>query len=388
MTENSLFLCGNHLKCLFNSREADERIVSYLVDNFWSELDKVEKEMKKKIVENRDKKLLHRICGIMEVNALNIGSPYGDQQEVSALFENACILEHSCQPNCYYTFDAKRFKITMRAGRLIKKDEHLAIMYTHMLWGTQMREEHLLTNKYFICKCERCLDATEMGTNLSALKCIGDIGKECGGTLLPKNPIDITTDWFCNKCDVSISNEQIEIILTNIEQEVDDLLMPSVSRINPTTITPKSFEALIDKLSSLLHENHYHLFALKHTLIQLYGHKPDYLLDELSDEILKRKINLCEQLLFILDRLDPHMMRLTLYTGIILYELHLAVLEENRRQKSNDYDLEVVTRAHQYIQRGKEAVSLNADITQGRKLIESFDKAESKLIELLEKIKI
>lgn len=81
--------------------------------------------------------MLHRICGVMEVNALNIGLGDKNNNEVSALFENACILEHSCQPNCYYTFDTtKRFKITMRAGRSIKKGEHLAIMYTNMLWGT------------------------------------------------------------------------------------------------------------------------------------------------------------------------------------------------------------------------------------------------------------
>lgn len=116
------------------------------------------------IVEKRDKKLLHRICGIMEVNALNIGLGFDNNSEVSALFENACILEHSCLPNCYYTFDLEnKFKITMRAGRLIKKGEHLAIMYTHMLWGTHFRNEHLQTNKYFVCKCERCIDPTELG---------------------------------------------------------------------------------------------------------------------------------------------------------------------------------------------------------------------------------
>lgn len=84
----------------------------------------------------RDRKTLHRICGILEVNALNIGLEFGNSEEVSALFENACILEHSCLPNCFYTFDTKKqFKIRMRAGRLIRKGEHLSIMYTHMLWG-------------------------------------------------------------------------------------------------------------------------------------------------------------------------------------------------------------------------------------------------------------
>lgn len=351
-----------------------------MIDNFWSALDRVERELGNKVVETRDAKMLHRICGIMEVNALNIGLGFEDQ-EVSALFESACIMEHSCVPNCYYTFDPQRqYRITMRTGRSIRKGEHLAIMYTNMIWGTLLRQEHLLTNKYFVCECERCLDATELGTNISSMKCIGDIGKDCGGTLLPNNPIDITTDWRCDRCDVSISNDQIEIILTNIESEVDDLLLATPDAKN---IAPETIEALIDKLSHLLHENHYHLFALKHTLIQLYGHKPNFKLAELSDRILVRKIALCEELLWILDNIDANTMRLTLYTGIVLYEMHLAILEQNRRI-GGDGTVEVLQMAQQCLLRGKEAVSMNADISQGRKLMESFEKAEECLQEALD----
>lgn len=357
------------------------------MDNYWLALDNIEKELGHKILEIRDKQMLHRICGIMEVNAINIGLDFGNNEEVSALFENACILEHSCLPNCYYTFDTKKqFKITMRAGRLIKAGEHLSIMYTHMLWGTAMRQEHLLTNKYFQCKCERCLDPTELGTNFSSLKCIGDIGKTCGGILLPKEPIDITNNavkWYCDRCDVSIANEQIDIILTNIEHEVDDLMVPSM----PTSIGPENYDAPISKLSTLLHENHFHLFALKHTLIQMYGHKPNYLLHDLSDEILHRKIVMCEQLLSILDRIDPNTIRLTLYTSIVAYELHLAILEENRRLVSNDAEInkDVLLLAQMYLNRGREALALNQDIQQGRQLIESFEKAQQKLTDLLDK---
>lgn len=388
--------------------EADERIVSYLDSHYLQPLAEVEREMKQTIVAERDRQLLHRICGILEVNALNIGlgRDSDDRHEISALYENACILEHSCVPNCYYTFDAKRpGRITMRAGRMIRAGEHLAIMYTHMLWGTQMRLEHLITNKYFICKCERCMDPTELGTNLSSLKCLGDIGKECGGTLLPTNPIDISTEWFCGKCDVHIGNEQIEIVmckclsmflhhsefqflsfqvLTNIEQEVDELLMPSTSR-RRTIATAREIEALIEKLSHLLHENHYHLFALKHTLVQCYGHEKGYAIGELTDDTLQRKIDLCEQLLHIVDIIDPCTMRLTLYTGIILYELHLAVLEQEKRKtykntaEDSRIDPNLLHKIRQYVVRGKDAVNLNADIVAGRKLIESFNNAEEEL---------
>lgn len=198
---------------------------------------------------------------------------------------------------------------------------------------------------------------------------------------MPKNSIDIRSEWVCDRCDASLSNEQIEIILTNIEQEVDDLMIPSVSRIDTTSIGPKHFEALIEKLSHLLHENHFHLFALKHSLIQMYGHKPNYTLPELSDDLLSRKIVMCKQLLNILDYIDPNSMRLTLYTGIVLYELHLAILEERKRLGDNNQDAIIL--AQKYLTRGRDALSLNQDIRQGRKLIESFEEAEQNLQQLI-----
>lgn len=210
------------------------------------------------------------------------------------------------------------------------------------------------------------------------MKCIGSI---CDGILLPKNPIDITSEWFCDQCDVSISNEQIEIILTNIEQEVDHLMMSSVSNIDTKSIGPKHYEALIEKLSHLLHENHFYLFALKHSLIQMYGHKENYTLPELSDDLLNKKITMCENLLNILNNIDPNSMRLTLYTGIVLYELHSAILEQNRRHNDNNKD--ALNLALKYLTRGKEILSLNQDIQQGRKLIESFNLAEKNLQQIL-----
>lgn len=213
------------------------------------------------------------------------------------------------------------------------------------------------------------------------MKCIGDVGKTCGGKLLPRDPIDITSEWLCNRCEVSISNEQIEIILTNIEQEVDYLLMPSVSRINQALIEPKDYEALIQKLSHLLHENHFHLFALKHSLIQMYGHKPNYKLHELSDDLLQKKLTMCEQLLNILDHIDPYTMRLTLYTSIVLHELHFVILEQDNRQvaKSFKSNINAHILAQRYLDRGIGALSLNQDIEQGRKLMASFKRAEISL---------
>lgn len=122
----------------FRFREADERIVSYLRERYLEPFAEVEQQMGQAILPQRDRDSLHRICGILEVNALNVGLGGAEQpHEVSALYENACILEHNCVPNCFYTFaGGRQCKITMQAARLIRQGEHLSIMYTHMLWGT------------------------------------------------------------------------------------------------------------------------------------------------------------------------------------------------------------------------------------------------------------
>lgn len=44
-------------------------------------------------------------------------------------------------------------------------------MYTNALWGTRERRAHLLSTKYFECHCNRCSDATELGTNFSTIIC-------------------------------------------------------------------------------------------------------------------------------------------------------------------------------------------------------------------------
>lgn len=251
-----------------------------------------------------------------------------------------------------------------------------------------MREEHLMQNKYFTCVCERCIDSTELNTNLSSLKCIGDVDKPCSGIILPIEPINIQTDWKCGKCEAIISNERIEIFLSNIEQEVDEMVLPAVSS-RKTIATVIELEELIDKLTKFLHENHYHLFAIKHMLLQRYGHENGYSLEQLTDQHLLRKINLCEELLKIVDILDPHMIRLTLYTGIILYELFTALTETVKRKikkkEISKIDENILSIIKEHIKRGKEAIKLNADIIQGQKLFESFEKAEKKFQKEFEK---
>lgn len=154
-------------------------------------------------------------------------------------------------------------------------------MYTHALWGTQARREHLRETKYFSCKCTRCADPTELGTYLSGLRCIGTQDEEaCGGIQfnwtsrkvfkrvflgiqLPIDPLDDNTEWACNKCDVKLTNQEVCFLINQIGEEVDNVQLS-----NPTV---RELDSLLTKMLNFVHPNHYHAYSVKHSLVQLYG---------------------------------------------------------------------------------------------------------------------
>ncbi|KAK9693311.1 MYND finger [Popillia japonica] len=295
-------------------KEYDERVVDYLEEHFLKPLKALEQESKQSILPDMSRETLHQICGIIDVNALEINQG----GEVSALYPTACLMEHNCIPNTVHTFEDEltNYRITVRATLPIKKGERVTTMYTHSLWGTQARREHLKETKYFSCTCDRCKDPTEMGTYLSALRCLGTESTPCGGTQLPVHPLDDQTEWACDKCNVRVSNVQASYLINQIGDDVDNI------QLNSPTV--RELDNLLSKLLTFLHPNHYHCFSVKHSLVQLFGYQQGYLPNQISDDQLKRKTKMCREMLDILRRIDPGKARLCLYTGVVLHELHLA----------------------------------------------------------------
>jgi hypothetical protein len=54
-------------------------------------------------------------------------------------------------------------------------------------------------------------------------------------------------------------------------------------------------EELIERLSGSLHPNHYLILRLKSQLISQYGNVPGFLYGNLPEELLRRKIDLCQE---------------------------------------------------------------------------------------------
>ena len=99
-------------------------------------------------------------------------------------------------------------------------------------------------------------------------------------------------------------------------------------------------EDLLAKYGKRLHRNNGLMTRVKYNLCGLYGRAPGYLLFNLDRKQLKRKRDLCEEMMEVLDILQPG---ITSRRGLILYELHTALLlcgkmdlSTHRDRASND----------------------------------------------------
>lgn len=117
-------------------------------------LHKLEEEFNQTLLEDVSFETIHKICAIIDVNALEINR---DGKDISALYHFGCLMEHSCICNTVHTFEgaSKGYQITVRAAVPISKGDHITTSYTHVLWGTQARRQHLWETKYFMCTCPR-----------------------------------------------------------------------------------------------------------------------------------------------------------------------------------------------------------------------------------------
>lgn len=315
----------------------------------------------------KDRKTLHKICGILETNAMYINLQTGT--EICGLFPMSSLLQHSCLPNVTYNFDMKNgFKISVKAARDIKKGETLTTSYTHVLWPTALRSDHLRQTKYFTCLCERCSDSTELDTNFSTLRCIGTDESPCNGYQLPTNPSSINgNEWACNKCPIKVSNEHVNMITGRMSEEVDNILASQ-----PTV---EDLEEFIEKLNPFLHPNHHLFFNIKHTLIQLYGNHKNFPYEKMTNPMLFKKLNLCDDLLKIVKILDPMSIRIAFYVSIILYEKYQCILEMQMR-KIEGFDLK---KAMDVLEEAKKVIEPEIDSPEGAQLMK---KIESCLIKI------
>ena len=71
-----------------------------------------------------------------------------------------------------------------------------------------------------------------------------------------------------------------------------------------------ALERFLTRYENVLHHNHYHCHGVLHSLSQLCGKAPGFIINDMTDAQLCRKRDICRQLLKAVDILEPGYSRL------------------------------------------------------------------------------
>ncbi|KAG7175062.1 SET domain-containing protein SmydA-8-like 3 [Homarus americanus] len=259
---------------------------------------------------------IHTVLGLLQINQVPTKTSYS---EVQALYPMASLASHSCMPNTKPVW--KDGKLTLRASDPIKRGEAITFIYTDILWGTRARRDHLRQTRLLTCSCQRCADPTELNTYFSALLC-----RRCGNNVLPTSPLDDYDPWTCESCSSQISVE--EVLRTN-------LALGAAVEVALAKPSIPSLEALQQEWTPRVHTNHYHLHAVKHSLLQLYGRSKEKASDQEKDaahwiEIAKKEKS-CKEFLTVCSRLDPSTAQTIPFVGLTFYEYHKTILQSAQK---------------------------------------------------------
>lgn len=239
---------------------------------------------------------IHTVCGLIEVNCFEIGQ---NESRARAMYDEAFLLSHDCVPNTTHTDHPQTYQMTIRTARTVAKGKPITLSYAYTLQGTLKRRQHLQEGKFFWCQCERCADATELGTFASAMLCPKCSG-QANGLILPTEPLNEKAAWKCNKCKYTVTGQSMLLLVDKVFAELD--------AIDGTDAD--GLEDFLIKYRNVFHMNHYLCLCAKHSLCQLYGRTDGYLIHELSLELLQRKEKYCRDLLNVVNKIDPGISRL------------------------------------------------------------------------------
>ncbi|EDW66288.2 SET domain-containing protein SmydA-8 isoform X2 [Drosophila virilis] len=249
---------------------------------------------------------LHEICGILDVNCFEIGQ-HG--AKARTLYPSAFLLAHDCSPNTAHTDDPLSYAILLRTSRAVREQETLTLSYAYTLQGTLKRRSFIQGGKLFWCRCRRCADPRELGSDCSALVC-----RSCQlGSIRAIDPLDQSADWACDRCAHRLSAVQLERLLDRINDDLESIDVHDIPAL----------ENFLARYREVLRPNHYLLLSAKYSLCQTYGRIEGYLLPELSPQDIARKERYCREFLAVIDLLEPGLTRLR---GVIMYELHAPIM--------------------------------------------------------------
>ncbi|XP_023303762.2 SET domain-containing protein SmydA-8 [Lucilia cuprina] len=257
-----------------------------------------------------------RVAARLDTNAFEVRQNT-ENRRVRAIYPLAAMLSHDCVSNTRHTFD-EQMNIIFIAKKPIAKGDIICTSYTQPLKSTLMRRKHLAQAKCFDCTCKRCQDPTELNLFVGAVLC-----HKCKvGKIISTNPMDNSAVWRCQLCPHQLPAKQINLGNMAMLKEIEALDKTSV----------KAFEDFLHRYRDILHDKNTHVLQVKYALTQLYGNAPGFTLPEMNDAAIKRKIELCQELLEVADVLDGGW---SIFRGNLLLDLQEAMFVQTKREFLN-----------------------------------------------------
>jgi len=248
-----------------------------------------------KLAQDFSNEEVHKVLGILSVNSFVVHDGGSDEanSDLIGLYPWTSLMSHHCTANTKIT-TREDFSYVCTSTVLIPAGEEIVTNYHHyhyQFYGTPYRRSDLKGTWSFECICKRCQDPTENETYVSAVIC-----NTCkGGRLLPIKPLNFKSDYGCDTCSAEYRHEIINAKLAKFEQHIED------TKSNE----PEEFEKLLNKMSTIFHENHYWILDVKRRLIDIYGNKDGFELYKLPKELLEKKVDYCKHLLKVAQSLCP-----------------------------------------------------------------------------------
>lgn len=242
-----------------------------------------------------------RILGIINVNSYSfqrVEKKEGSPSFGECLFPIYSLMCHSCTPNCTWAITySPTFTMKVRPTVDIKKGEMLCVCYNHEFskFGFHKRQEKIRERAEFDCKCKRCVDPTDLGTNAAAIKCF----KCKEGNMLPENGSDYELNWKCDKCPYSMCPDFISSFVESLYEQ-SDMAEEEAEETGESVV--KIFEDFIEANKDVkVHSNHWVITEASLAIIKLQSSK----YGELSLDEAGKFVELCKYLLKIRDVLSP-----------------------------------------------------------------------------------
>ncbi|XP_037084707.1 SET domain-containing protein SmydA-8-like [Pollicipes pollicipes] len=259
-----------------------------------------------------DEELLHRLCGVLDVNAFSLRPKPGFGRR-RGLFARTSLLNHSCVSNTQLSLDGEVMQV--RASLPILSGNEVTAAYISAYDPTARRHDFLRNGKYFQCGCERCRDPSELETHFGSHRC-----GSCRELVMSTDPLSPDAVWRCSGCGREQPASEVRQLNARLQAERQGLAEGSV----------QDLEDFIGRHGEFpLHPGNYHVVAVKQMLAQMYGNAPGHQLEQLSNGRLVAKEKFCRQMIALTVVFEPGLSRMR---GLLLLQLHHAVVTLAQRR--------------------------------------------------------